>query len=98
MQVRHPPGGGRGRDELRRAAQVPLGPARQRGQAVVRDRPLARNASTICCTERSPSRPPWKASMKITFGGQEQAGSVTASASGTTASQGRPVSRLTVAK
>ena len=45
--------------------------------------------------EGSPSRPPWKAATKITFRGQVHAGSVTASASGTTASQGTCWSRLT---
>ena len=38
MEVRHPPGGGRGRNKPSRAAQVPLGPARQPGQVAVRDR------------------------------------------------------------
>jgi D-arabinose 1-dehydrogenase-like Zn-dependent alcohol dehydrogenase len=60
--------------------------------------PPARKSSTICRTDASPSRPPWKASTKTTFCGQEHAGNVTASASGTTASQGRPVSRLIFAK
>src|ERR1700733_2921175 len=60
--------------------------------------PSARNDTTICRTEARPSRPPWKAATKITLGGQGQAGRVTASASGMTASQGMPLSLLTDAK
>src|SRR5215470_12331181 len=38
-------------------------------------------------TAPSPSRPPWNAGTTTTFGGRPQTGSVTASASGTTANQ-----------
>ena len=49
--------------------------------------PSARNDTTIWRTEAWPSRPPWRAATKITLGGHGQVGSVTASASGITASQ-----------